>query len=204
MGKLFDLENPFWSFMGKLTDMMILTVVWFVCCLPVVTAGAATTAFYYVMMKLSVNREGYILKDFFKSFKSNFRQSTIVGLILLALGIFLAVDISWYSQFKSGVGVMVFWMFCLMTVLCLMVAVYVFPILARCEVTVKRLFLMAFMISIKNFGWTLLMLTITGCLVAVGLFVSAPILLLAPGIGVYLHSKILHIIFKQYHLEAAL
>ena len=66
MGRLFDLENPFWSFMGKLTDMMILTVVWFVCCLPVVTAGAATTALYYVLMKLSVNREGYVLKDFFK------------------------------------------------------------------------------------------------------------------------------------------
>ena len=90
-----------------------------------------------------------------------------------------------------------------MTALYLMTAVYVFPILARCEVTLKRLFFMAFVIAIKNFGWTLLMLTIIGCLAALGLFVSAPILLLAPGIGVYLHSKILYIIFKQYHLELA-
>ena len=117
MAKIFDLDNPVWRFMGKVFDMMVLTVLWVVTSLPVVTIGASTTALYYVGMKLARDEEGYIIKDFFRSFKENFRQATAAWAILLALGIFFAVDLTWYYQFKSGVGVMIFFMFVILTAL---------------------------------------------------------------------------------------
>ena len=61
MAKIFDLDNPVWRFMGKVFDMMVLTVLWVVTSLPVVTIGASTTALYYVGMKLARDDEGYIL-----------------------------------------------------------------------------------------------------------------------------------------------
>ena len=49
--KFFSLENPIWKFIGNLADFFLLSCLWYLCCLPVVTAGAATTALYYVTFK---------------------------------------------------------------------------------------------------------------------------------------------------------
>ena len=50
--KFFSLENPIWKFIGNLADFFLLSCLWYLCCLPVVTAGAATTALYYVTLKM--------------------------------------------------------------------------------------------------------------------------------------------------------
>ena len=44
--KFFSLENPIWKFIGNLADFFLLSCLWYLCCLPVVTAGAATTALW--------------------------------------------------------------------------------------------------------------------------------------------------------------
>ena len=49
---IFNYDNPIWRFIGKFCDVMILNVLWLVCFIPVVTVGAATTAVYYVTLKL--------------------------------------------------------------------------------------------------------------------------------------------------------
>ena len=72
MGKLFDLDSPIMNFLGKLADLIILNILAFICCIPIVTAGASMTALYYVCLKMVRNNEGYIMKSFFKSFKQNF------------------------------------------------------------------------------------------------------------------------------------
>lgn len=43
MGKMFDMDNPVWRFMGKVTDMFFLTCLWLLFSLPVVTTGASTS-----------------------------------------------------------------------------------------------------------------------------------------------------------------
>lgn len=49
---LFNYDNPVWRFIGKLGDLILLNLLWLICCIPVFTAGAATTAVYYVTLKL--------------------------------------------------------------------------------------------------------------------------------------------------------
>lgn len=74
MGSLFNLDNPIWRFMGKLVDVFILTLLWAVCCIPIITIGPASTAVYYVTLKLVRDEESYTVRSFFKSFKENFKQ----------------------------------------------------------------------------------------------------------------------------------
>ena len=85
-------DNGFWRFMGKLWDALVLNILWMVCCIPLVTVGAATTAVYYVALKLARDEEGYVISSFFKSFKENFRQATALWLVLAAGAAALAVD----------------------------------------------------------------------------------------------------------------
>ena len=49
---IFNYVNPVWRFIGKLGDLIILNILWIVCSIPVFTAGASTTAVYYVTLKL--------------------------------------------------------------------------------------------------------------------------------------------------------
>lgn len=72
--------------MGRAADLMILNIVFIICCLPIVTIGASLTALHYVTLKMVRNEESYIVKSFFKSFKQNFKQATIINLIMLLFG----------------------------------------------------------------------------------------------------------------------
>ena len=83
MGRFFSMDNKFFTFMNKVADLCILNIICLVCCIPIVTAGASITAMYYVTLKMVRNEEAYIVRSFFKSFKDNFKQATIINLIMI-------------------------------------------------------------------------------------------------------------------------
>ena len=72
MGKFFGLDSPFFKVMTKVADFIILNFLVLVFSIPVVTIGPALTAMYYVALKEARGEEGYIWRDFWKSFKANF------------------------------------------------------------------------------------------------------------------------------------
>ena len=78
--------------MGKLADLILLNLLFIICCIPIVTIGASITAMYYVTLKMVRNEESYLFRSFFKSFKQNLKQSTVIWLILLAVSIVLWMD----------------------------------------------------------------------------------------------------------------
>ena len=92
MGRLFDLESPLFVFLGKLADLLILNILTLICCIPVFTIGASLTAMNYVALKMVRNEETYIVKSFFKSFRQNFRQATLIWLIYLLVFVILIGD----------------------------------------------------------------------------------------------------------------
>ena len=71
MSNLFNLDGPVLQFINKIVYSVYLNILWFICCIPVVTAGASTAALFYVTLKISRNEEGNITKAFFHSFKAN-------------------------------------------------------------------------------------------------------------------------------------
>ena len=78
MGRFFDIDGPFLGGLTKMADVFILNLLLILCSLPIFTFGAAYTALYYVTLKMVKDEECYIAKAFFKSFKQNFKQATII------------------------------------------------------------------------------------------------------------------------------
>ena len=74
MRGIFSYDNPVMRFIGKFWDVLILNILWLICSIPVFTIGAATTAVYYVTLKLARDDDGYTIRSFFRSFRQNFRQ----------------------------------------------------------------------------------------------------------------------------------
>lgn len=202
MAGLFDSNNPVWRWMGRVADLFFLTMLWTVCCLPVVTAGASTTALYYVALKMAKNHEGYLLRSFFKSFKENFVLSTVIWAVTAVAGVALAAG--FYAAGRLALRQSAFFL-CVLAVflmLYLFTVTMIYPLAARLDTDAGHLFLMAFMTAVKNFSWVLLMAVVSLCVAAVGIFVFWPVLFVAAGGIAYVHGLILeHVIFPKYGWE---
>ena len=85
MDKFFNLDNPVMAFMGKIADLIILNFIVILFSLPIFTIGASWTALYYVTLKMVRKEESYMFKDFWHSFKENFKQATIIWLLVLVV-----------------------------------------------------------------------------------------------------------------------
>lgn len=199
MAKVFDLNNPVWRFMGRLADVFVLTVLWTVCSLPVITAGAATTALYDVALKMAEGQDGYYVRNFFRAFRENFLQSTLIWLVMLAVGGLLGTSLWFYYRTLGQWAVVVFWLLLVLAVVAVFVFAMVFPLAARLEAGVGKLFFLAFMVSLKHFSWVFLMVTLTGCLLAAGIFVFWPLLLFFAGGAACINAQILvRAVFPKY------
>ncbi len=96
--KIFDLDSPLMNVLNKMADLMWLNILTLICCIPVITAGAALTSMHYVALKIV--REELYYKKLFKSFKTNFRQATLIWLLLMLVAAILGGD--YYIITKSG------------------------------------------------------------------------------------------------------
>ncbi len=158
MKDIFSMEGPLISFLNKATDLVVLNFIYIICSIPLITIGASTTALYYVTLRMAKNEEGYIIKDFFRSFKENFRQATIIWFILLCIGGIIGVE---FFVINNMEGTLAFVAECIVFLGILLFAfemLYVFPVLARFENTVKSTMKNALFISILQIPKTLIML----------------------------------------------
>lgn len=150
--KLFNLDSPLMNLLTKLANLMILNFLTMLCCIPIVTAGSAITALYYVTIKMARGDDPYIVKSYFKSFKENLKQSTIIWLIMLAAIIIITMD--WRIVLNGGmtgtVGTVMKVMLLIVTLFLLLTGLYIFPVLSRFDNTVKNTIKNAFLMSILN------------------------------------------------------
>lgn len=149
-------DNPVFAFMGKLGDVVLLNVIWLVCCLPVVTAGASVTALFYTARKIAAGEEYRVRHDFFHSFRANWRQATLFWLGLL---VFLAVAAGnlWIGlHTDSGLGNLCRGVGGVLLALWLALTGHAFPLLARYDYRLGRLALDALRLAVKRLHITVI------------------------------------------------
>lgn len=180
MGALFNLDNPVWNFMGKVADLVILNLLALICSIPIVTIGASWTAMYFVTIRIVRKEEGYVIRDFFRSFKENFKQATIIWLLVIVIAAIFAGDIAIYSMMPEQIPQFVMIGVVVLAFLAVGTIVYVFPILSRFHNTTKNTIKNAFLLSIVNIPFTiiLIILMIVPYILAIFVIELAPIILL--------------------------
>ena len=90
--RIFDPENVLFRGIGKALDVMVLSVLWVIFCLPVVTLGPASTALYYSVVKCLRRGERAPYINFFRCFRSNFKTGALAGIILTAGAVLLWLE----------------------------------------------------------------------------------------------------------------
>lgn len=203
--KLLDPDSPIMSFLARVADLVILNVLWLLCCLPVVTAGASTTAMYHVVRHLQEESISSVTRDFFRSFKSDFRQATPVYLLLLiptAAVVMNAWILSAQSSDVVPVYVRAIWM--VSALLLTFVVSFVYPVMAYFDDTVWKTLRTAAVLAVAKLPRTVLISAIN-LLPIIMLFVSLPFflrssifwLLIGGSLTAYLNMLILRPVFKK-------
>ena len=164
-----NINSPFFQFMNTLADYILLNFLWLICCIPIVTIGASTTALYYVTMQTAREEHGYIARNFFRSFKENFKQSTIIWLIMFLIGAILTFNVSFWFTMKSTMGNVLGALLSVALLLYIFTLFYVFPLLARFNNTVKQTMKNALYISLQNLKQTLF-ITVVNILIILALY----------------------------------
>lgn len=148
--KLFQLDGPVYSILSRIADFLILSILYVVCCLPVVTIGAATTALAYASIK-AVEQEGYPAGNFFKSFKMNFRQATLIWLpAIVFFGVIILNMFMMLPDIEQSMASQV--IFVLNTTLLVVTAfvfAMVFPLLSRFQNTILQTIANAFIMTAR-------------------------------------------------------
>ena len=153
--------------MGTLSiiaDLAILNLITLLCCVPVITAGAAMTAMHYVLLKIVRQEEGYITADFLHSFRQNFRQATAAWCLFLLFAALLALDLllaDGADSIGQGFPLFVRYMLAGAGIFAALVFLYVFPLLARFENTVAGTIRNAARLAISSPPRTLVMALVT-------------------------------------------
>lgn len=204
MSNFFNLENPVFTTLSKIFDLLLISVIYVILCLPVITIGPANTALYYVVVKVIRKERGYLIREFFRSFKLNFKRGAIAGIFLLVViallvfDLFYALDMVNVDYTKGSIFLGVFIAF---TLLAVSFTIYAFPILSRFEMTVKQLLKAAVYMSMRHFHFTILMVAIVAAS-AIGFLYIPMLILILPGVAALLISLMMERVFKKYMPES--
>ena len=212
--KMFDPEGPLMTALGKFADIVLCNLMFCVLCLPLFTAGASATALYTCMLQLVYEEDrndGLIFREFWLAFRRNFKQATALWLICLG-GILFLGAYYWVVQFMAGgYGRVYQTTFYLLALVFLFGFIYVFPLQARYENSVKNTLRNAWLLSVAALPWTVLSLLLFAAAFYIS-FVMNPatvdlfVYLWAVcgfGLVAYLHCFLLRQAFRKLSPEAA-
>lgn len=198
MSNFFDMNGGVMDTLGKITDVIILSLLFLIFSLPVITMGASFTALYYTSVKCIRRGRGYLFKSFWTSFRENFTEATALWMLLLIIGSLLGLNV-WFST-KAVSGSMSFILTCLYVMMgftIFLITVYLFPLLSRFHMGKKKLITTAFYMAVRHLPYSILMMLIFAASLAAA-YIVIPLIFILPAAGSLLFSLPMERILKKY------
>ena len=208
MSRFFNPDNPVMEFIAKIFDLVILNLIFIFSCVPIITIGASTSALSYVTLKMVRGEDPYIWRNFWKSFRQNFKQGTLVWIFSILIFIFLGMDFYIINSQNSSLFAVVRILLWIVCAVALSVFLYVFPVISHFVCTTKQALKNALLMTFGHLPYTLMMLALAGlllflCSSSSKLFAMIVVLSGICGFSVvsFVYSIMFDRIFQKYESE---
>ena len=179
MKEQFNLNSPWVQRFAMLTNLVMLNILWLVCCIPIFTAGAATAAMYHTVFQYHSKEDDEVLRPFFRAFRANFKQATLLLLPLLAVLALLVFDMVYLVA--NGKGIAALFLLIVLGFFVMGIMVHLFPLIARFNMDAKALLRTAFSLVMLHLPATLTVIALT--LLPIFLLLFQPALFLRLGVA---------------------
>ena len=208
MSRFFNPDNPVMEFIAKIFDLVILNLIFIFSCVPIITIGASTSALSYVTLKMVRGEDPYIWRNFWKSFRQNFKQGTLVWIFSILIFIFLGMDFYIINSQNTSLFAVVRILLWIVCAVALSVFLYVFPVISHFVCTTKQALKNALLMTFGHLPYTLMMLALAGlllflCSSSSKLFAMIVVLSVICGFSVvsFVYSIMFDRIFQKYESE---
>lgn len=184
---LFD--NNIYHKLIKITNYVLLNIIWLIMCVPLITVFPATAALFSVVRKWQKSDTLSLFSDFMGSFKEHFKDFFLIGLVWSLLGVILVVDLYFFFNIDALWSHPVLFITGILSVLYLFTTLYIFP--AAVHFTMRRwtdIIKNAFLFSLLRLELTLLCLMLL--LIYLFLVYVYPLTL------ILMTSFVVHLIFR--------
>lgn len=153
---IFNPENRFWSFIDKIVNLCLLGILWTLFSLPVVTAGASTTALFGYTLPLTEDEEGYVWQTFIRTFRKHFVKSTVFWIGILAGEGFLVYDLycCLHLNVPGALRIVAFAVLACLIIVFSLTAVWLFPLTVYEDGTIRQTLSRAVVLAVGNPGMT--------------------------------------------------
>lgn len=192
---LFNPEGWLWKPLGYLGDLVMLSLLWTVFSVPVVTLGPASAALYDAAVHSVRRKEDTVLVRFFSTFKRELRQGILSTLIVLAAAAVLLGGPLLLLRAQGGVhllAVMTVLAFFLLCVLC-----WLWPVQSRFEMGLGGLFANSLKLAFGHIPRSAAMAILWGAALYAGLRFAAPFFV-CPALAALLSSYLIEPVFQSY------
>ena len=178
MNTIFNVNGPVFTFLSKVCDVLIVSILWTLFCLPVITVAPSCAALYHTVHKSILNNEGYVVSTFWKSFRSGLKQGIALSLFCLFLTAFSILSYLFITQEGRNriLVILYFALFVLAILFLLVLIMYSFPILSRFYMRISVILKTSVALAVTRIGFTLLLALIL--LLCAGTMLLAPFTLL--------------------------
>lgn len=162
MNRLFNLDNPFMQFLFRVSDLIILNLIFMLSCIPIVTIGASISALHSVCLKIVRGQESYMWQGFWKAFRQNFKQGTVLWIISIVIFFVIHMDFTilnagdhpLFGYVKVALGSV--------TAVLFSMFIYVFPIISHFKCTIRQAVKNSLFITIGHLPFSILLVVMYG------------------------------------------
>ena len=185
------------KYLSLLTDAMFVGILWLFTSIPVITIGTSTTAAYYVLIRRISDRESSIALDYFKAFKDNFINTTILFIIVFICSVVNLLNLFFGLPIPGTVGIIIYVLQIILAIEFTFVYIHIFPLAARFDLGIKELIKTSVVLANKHLFSTV---THFALLVSIiWLCLNAPLLfIISPGVYYLFSSYILIKVYRKY------
>ena len=195
MRSAFNPESLVWKPLGYLGDLVMLSLLWTVFSIPVVTLGPASAALYDAAVHSIRRKEETVLARFFPTFKRELKQGIISTLIMAAAAAVLLGVPLFLLRARGGaylLAVMLVLAFFLLCVLC-----WLWPVLSRFEMGLGALLGSSVRLAFGHILRSAAMAVLWAAAIYAGLCFVAPFFV-CPALAALLSSYLIEPVFQSY------
>lgn len=165
----FRMESRLFQIVEKTVNLIKLNIIWVLCSLPLVTAGAALCALHVTAVRILEGEEGYVFRDFWTVYRSKMRLSLKLWLPLLAAAVILIYDYMFWREVEGNLAEGMRVLICVLSGLWIALVIYVFPLAARMETAAGVTCRNGMLLVLKYLPQSVYLLFITGVFLAAAL-----------------------------------
>ncbi len=202
MNLFFNIDSKILRALSKLGDIILVSLLWLLFSIPIFTIGPSTTALYYTCVKVIRYDRNYVWQSFWKSFKENFGNATILWLVMVTVYAILGINI-WvtFHLFGKTAGLLLRYVYVLMIMICVLSGIYIFPVQSRFVMGKGQILKLSILMGMRHLPFSVGIVLIAAIAILV-VYLVTPFIIVMPAATTLFISVFMERVLKKYMPEA--